>query len=251
MKIAIVTGATSGMGKEMVYHIADRFGGLSEIWVIGRRKDILESFTGNVPIRVRTFPLDLTQQQDLNVLKAALIQRNPDVRILVNAAGVGFTGGAAELEQSKTRAMIRLNTEALTDVTKLVLPYLSAGSRIIQFASAAAFVPQPGFAVYAATKSFVLSYSRSLAAELKPQGIFVTAVCPGTVQTEFLDLALNGKELPPYKKMIMVKPDKVVKKAVDDCLKGKEVSVAGFPMKIFQLICKLLPHSLIIRMIRW
>ena len=251
MKIAIVTGATSGMGKEMVYHLADRFGGLSEIWVIGRRKEILDSFAGNIPVRVRVFPLDITKASDLDILRTALIERHPDVRMLVNAAGVGFTGTIGDIPKEQTKAMLRLNIEALTEVTELVLPYLSAGSRIIQFASAAAFLPQPGFSVYAATKAYVLSYSRALAAELHEHGIFVTAVCPGTVQTEFLELALNGKPLPSYKKMIMAKPKMVVKKAIDDSLKGKEVSVAGLPMTAFQLICKLLPHRLLMRFIRW
>lgn len=251
MKIAIVTGATSGMGKEMVYHLADRISGLSEIWVIGRRKEILESFIGNVPVRIRTFALDLTNPNDRKVLQTALIERHPDVRFLVNAAGVGYTGQIGKIASHKTENMIRLNCEALSLVTEMVLPYLSTGSHIIQFASAAAFVPQPGFAVYAAAKSYVLSYSRALAAELKAQGIIVTAVCPGTVQTEFLDVALEGKPLPKYKKMIMINPEKVVKCAVDDTLKGKEVSVAGFPMKGFQLICKLIPHEWIMKMISW
>lgn len=251
MKIAIVTGATSGMGKEMVYHLADRISGLSEIWVVGRRKEILESFIGNVPVRIRTFALDLTKKSDLAVLQTALIERHPDVRILVNAAGVGNTGKVGEISQDQTRNMIRLNMEALSMVTEMVLPYLSTGSRVIQFSSAAAFVPQPGFAVYAATKSYVLSYSRALAAELRQQGIFVTAVCPGTVHTEFLDLALNGKKLPKYKQMIMADPRKVVKTAVDDSLKGKGVSVAGLPMQVFQLICKLVPHEWIMKMISW
>ena len=216
MKIAIVTGASSGMGKEMVYHLADRFDGLSEIWVIARRKEFLDSFAGNIPVRVRVFPLDITKASDLDILRTALIERHPDVRMLVNAAGVGFTGTIGDIPKEQTKAMLRLNIEALTEVTELVLPYLSAGSRIIQFASAAAFLPQPGFSVYAATKAYVLSYSRALAAELHEHGIFVTAVCPGTVQTEFLELALNGKPLPSYKKMIMAKPKMVVKKAIDD-----------------------------------
>lgn len=251
MKIAIVTGASSGMGKEMVYHLAARFGWLSEIWVIARRREILESFSGNVPVRVRTFALDITRKEHMEILKTALVERHPDVRFLVNAAGIGFTGRIGEITPRQREAMIRLNMEALTAMTELVLPYLSSGSRILQFASAAAFVPQPGFAVYAATKSYVLSYSRALAAELREQKIQVTAVCPGTVQTEFLDQALGGKELPTYKKMIMLKPQYVVKKAVDDSLNGKEVSVAGLPMKAFRLICKLVPHSLLIHLIHW
>ena len=146
--------------------------------------------------------------------------------------------------------MIRLNAEALTAVTELVLPYISSNSRIIQFASAAAFVPQPGFAVYAATKSYVLSYTRALAQELKSRNIFVTAVCPGSVETEFFDYALNGKKLPLYKKAVISQPEVVVKHAIRDSLMGKNMSVSGPVMKGFFILCKLLPHDLIMRFIK-
>lgn len=251
MKIAIVTGASSGMGREMVYQLADRFGGLSEIWVIARRKDRLEKLAGDVPVKIRMFPLDLSKAEDLEKLNQALIERKPMVRILVNAAGFGRTGTIGSISQKDSLGMVRLNCEALVAVTEMVLPYLSSGSRIIQFASAAAFLPQPGFGVYAATKSFVLSYSRALAKELKSKRIYVTAVCPGTVNTEFLPDALNGKELAPYKKLVLSKPKAVAKLAVSDSLKGKELSVYGPFMKGFRLLCKLLPHSLIMRFIRW
>ena len=251
MKIAIVTGASSGMGREMVYQLADRFGGFSEIWVVARRQDILDTFEGDVPVKIRTFAVDLTQKEGLAVLENALCALKPDVKMLVNAAGFGRTGAVGTISSEESTGMVRLNNEALVAVTELVLPYMKAGSRIIQFASAAAFVPQPGFAVYAATKSFVLSYSRALAAELKARKIYVTAVCPGTVDTEFLPDALHGKELPPYKKMVLSKPKDVVACAIADSMKGKELSVYGPVMKVFMLLCKVLPHDLIMKFISW
>ncbi len=250
MKIAIVTGASSGMGREMVYQLADRFGGLSEIWVVARRKERLDEFDGKLPLRIRKFAIDITDDESLKMLKNELEVVRPDVKILVNSAGCGKYGNIGELSSEETRTMIRLNTEALAAVTELVLPFISANSRIIQFASAAAFVPQPGFAVYAATKSFVLSYSRALAQELKPKKISVTAVCPGSVETEFFDHALNGKELPMYKKLVCSKPEVVVKDAIKDSLMGKEISISGPVMKVFYILCKYLPHNLIMRFIR-
>lgn len=250
MKIAIVTGASSGMGREMVYQLADRFGGLSEIWVIARRGDRLDEFDGKLPLKIRKFAIDITDGESLKVLKNELKVVRPDVKILVNSAGCGKYGKIGELSSEDTKRMIRLNTEALTAVTELVLPYISENSRIIQFASAAAFVPQPGFAVYAATKSFVLSYSRALAQELKTRNISVTAVCPGSVETEFFDYALNGKELPAYKKLVLSKPEVVVKNAITDSLMGKEISISGPIMKGFYVLCKFLPHTLIMRFIK-
>ncbi len=251
MKIAIVTGASSGMGREMVYQLADRFGGLSEIWVIARRMDRLNEFDGKLPTKVRKFAIDITDPKSLVQLETALNEEKPDVKLLVNSAGFGKTGTIGQIDPKDSQHMVRLNIESLVAVTEMVLPYISANSRIIQFSSAAAFVPQPGFAVYAATKSFVLSYSRALAAELKAKQIYVTAVCPGTVNTEFLDLALDGEKLPAYKRLVLSDPKKVVSCAISDSLKGKEMSVYGPVMKVFMMLCKLLPHGLIMKFIQW
>lgn len=251
MKIAVVTGASSGMGREMVYQLADRFGGLSEIWVIARRKERLDEFDGKIPVKIRKFAIDLTDPKACGELERALKENKPDVKILVNAAGCGKSGAVGAIPREESLNMIRLNIEALTAVTEIVLPYISENSRMIQFASAAAFMPQPGFAVYAATKAYVFSYSRALAAELKSKNIFVTAVCPGPVETEFLGKALDGKEMTLYKKLVTVKPDFVVKKAIADSLMGKEVSAAGPVMKLFSILCKFLPHGLLMKFISW
>lgn len=202
MKIAIVTGASSGMGREMVFRLADRYGGFQEIWVIGRRKERLDALDGKVPVKLRKFPLDLTKKEDLEILAAALAEKKPEVRFLVNAAGFGITGPVGSFPEEEAASMVRLNCEGLTAVTELVLPYIPDNSRILQFASAAAFMPQPGFAVYAATKAYVLSYSRALGEELRRRRIFVTAVCPGPVDTEFFGKALNGKPMDPFKRAV-------------------------------------------------
>ncbi|MCI8511576.1 MAG: SDR family NAD(P)-dependent oxidoreductase [Lachnospiraceae bacterium] len=251
MRIAIVTGASSGMGREMVYRLADRFAGLHEIWVVARRLERLEEFEGRVPVRVRKFVLDLTKPESLSVLKAALEEKKPKVKLLVNAAGFGKTGAVGRIPHSEALGMVRLNNEALVGVTEMVLPYIPENSRIIQFASAAAFLPQPGFAVYAATKAFVLSYSRALAQELKSKNVSVTAVCPGPVDTEFFDIALNGKKLTGYKRLVTIKPDQVVRCALRDALMGKELSIPGPVMKLFYVLCKLLPHAFLMNFVQW
>ena len=143
-------------------------------------------------------------------------------------------------------SMIRLNCEALCAVTHMVLPYMNNNSRIVQFASSAAFLPQPKFAIYAATKSFVLSYSRALGAELKDRKIYVTAVCPGPVDTEFFDIAETTGQVPIYKKIVMANPRKVVQKALMDSYMGKNISVYGITMKAFHVLCKTVPHPWIL-----
>lgn len=251
MKTAIVTGASSGMGQEMVRQLADRFAGLEEIWVVARRKERLDDFDGQVPVHIRKFALDLTKDEEFGQFTEALKRMQPDVKILVNAAGYGKTGAVGTIPEEQSTGMVRLNDEALVAVTEAVLPYISDNSRIIQFASAAAFIPQPGFAVYAATKSFVLSYSRALAMELKSRQIPVTAVCPGPVSTEFFDIALNGGKLTSYKKWVTVKPEMMVRRAIADSCMGKQISIPGPVMKLFYVLCKFLPHGMLMKMISW
>lgn len=250
MNIAVVTGASSGMGREAVIQIADRFGGIGEIWAIARRREKLEQLRGEVPVPLRVLLLDLTEQESLDVLRRALKEQNPRVRILVNAAGYGKLGRVGEGNLAEETGMIRLNCEALCGVTHLVLPYLSDHSRILMFASAAGFLPQPGFAIYAATKAFVVSYSRALNAELQSRDIVVTAVCPGPVDTEFFAVAETHAPMPPYKKLVMASPRRVVCKALRDSMMGRSMSVYGLSMKGLRLLCKLLPHGLILQLMK-
>lgn len=251
MKIAIVTGASSGMGRETIIQIADRFGGIDEIWAIARREDRLKSLKRKLPVPLRIFPFDLTQEDSLEMLREVLQQKKPDVKILVNAAGYGKIGNVGDISLAEETGMVRLNCETLCAVTHLVLPYMPDHGRIIQFASSAAFLPQPKFAIYAATKSFVLSYSRALNAELKPRDISVTAVCPGPVKTEFFDIAETTGNVPLYKKLTMADPQKVVRLALRDSMMGKSVSVYGALMKAFYLLCKIMPHDLILKIMEY
>lgn len=250
MKIAIVTGASSGMGREAVIQLADRFGGLDEIWAIARREEALQALKKQVPVPLRILPLDLSREADIQELAALLDEIKPNVKVLLNSAGYGKIGPVGSVSLAEETGMVRLNCEALCAVTHMVLPYISDHSRIIQFASAAAFLPQPEFAVYAATKAFVLSYSRALNAELADRDIAVTAVCPGPVKTEFFDIAETTGEIPLYKKLAMANPKKVVRLALRDSMMGKSVSVYGPLMKAFSLLAKLAPHQLLLKLMK-
>lgn len=250
MKIAIVTGASSGMGREFIMQIADRFSGIEEIWAVARRKERMEQLVSEVPVKLRIFALDLTDDEDLLKLDEALREDRPEVKWLINAAGFGKIGPVGSLKLQDEVDMIDLNCRALCAVTHMVLPYLTCNSRIIQFASSAAFLPQPNFAIYAATKSFVLSYSRALNEELKPRSIYVTAVCPGPVSTEFFDIAETTGKIPLYKRLVMADPKKVVRQAIRESMMGKVVSVYGIGMRAFRILCKLLPHGAILRIMR-
>lgn len=249
MKIAIVTGASSGMGKEFVKQIGYFYRSLDEIWVIARREERLLRLQKVSVVPLRIFEGDLLGRPVNAALKETLLKEQPDIRMLVNAAGFGKCGSVEEIlaEDKNTQLeMIDLNCIALSRMIFYCIPYMSRGSRIINLASAAAFCPQPLFAVYAATKSYVLSFSRALGEEVRPKGIVVTAVCPGPVDTEFFDV--SGRIENIWKQMVMAKAPDVVKKALIDSRRGKALSVYGIAMQGARIASKFVPHSLILKL---
>lgn len=248
MKIAVITGASSGMGREFVRQVGYFYRSLDEIWVIARRKERLESLRKECRVPLHIFDGDLLKKQVYRQYHNELKEKKPDIRMLVNAAGFGKSGTFSEIasEDKKLQPdMIDLNCRALTRMIQLSLPRMSRGSRIINLASAAAFCPQNGFAVYAATKAYVLSLSRALSSELRSRGIIVTAICPGPVDTEFFQV--SGELTDPLKKLTMAKAPAVVHKALKDSRKRREVSVYGASMKAARIGARLLPHRLILR----
>ncbi len=239
MKIALVTGASSGMGKEFALMIPKLYKDLDEIWVIARSLDRLKELESQIPVPVRIFNGDLTKTAVYNHITKELEKSRPDIRILVNAAGYGKVGHYEDIDPEQQLGMIDLNCRALTKMTLLSLPYMGRGARIIEMASAAAFAPEPCFGTYAATKSYVYSLSRSLDYDLRHRGISVTAVCPGPVDTEFFKHA--GSLGTEKGKMKMADPEKVVRQALKDAVRRKPVSVYGITMKLARAAAKILP----------
>ena len=249
MNIAIITGASSGMGMEYVRQLDHYFRNIDEIWVIARRADRLQQLQPLTRIKIRPMSMDLFDDKGLKKLKKTLKQEQPVVRVLINSAGYGKIGKFDDISYSDNIGMIDINCKALTAVTYLALPYMRRNSRIIQMASMASYVPQAGFSVYAATKAYVLSFCTSLSEELRRRSIFVTAVCPGPVDTEFFDIAEQTGKEPVFKKMFMANPKKVVTKALTDSLHKKERSIYGAHYQLGTFALRFLPISLVVRFI--
>lgn len=247
MKVGIITGASSGLGREFALMANKYYKELEELWLVARRSDRLEELQKHIAIPIRVIQLDLLKEDSINKLKERLKEEKPNVRLLVNAAGYGKIGKVCTVKLEEETGMVRLNCEGLIAVTHVVLPYIRKGGNIIQFASAAAFMPQPNFSIYAASKAFVLSYSRGLQEELMSRNITVTAVCPGPVRTEFFQVANTGVKIPMMKSLAMADAKDVVKLAIMDNLKGKTVSTYGVLMKTLRILTKVLPHSLILK----
>lgn len=248
MRIAIVTGASSGIGREFVKQIERFYKEMDEIWVVARREERLKELKENMSTYIRIFAGDMQKDLVYKQVLNRLENQSPDVRMLVNAAGFGKTGTVEEIAAQDRRLqpkMAELNCSGLTEMTCLCLPYMTQGSRIVNVASAAAFCPQTRFAVYAATKAYVLNFSRALCEELKEKGIFVTAVCPGPVDTEFFEI--SGTSASTIKESFMARPEEVVRQALLDVRNKKELSVYGNAMKGARIAAKILPHRFILK----
>lgn len=236
MNIAIITGASSGMGREFAVQLDRSLGKTDEIWLLARNKKALEGLSESLRIKTRVIAIDLTKEQSLQQFEEVLAIRNPKITVLVNCAGIGIHRPFERQNREEIEAMVQLNIVALTRMTMICLPYMKKGSKLIQFSSGAAFVPQKAFAVYAASKSYVYSLSRALEQELKGRGITVTAVCPGPVNTPFLTHAYdNPSQIGLLKKFTIAKTSCVVRKAIEDCKSGRGVSVCGLPVKLLYL----------------
>lgn len=245
MKIAVVTGASSGMGREFALRLA-RERDLDEIWVIARRAERLESLQEQLPqVRVRAIPLDLTLPSSFEVYRSLLETEKPSVSVLVNAGGFGKFGAFCDVALTEQLNMIDLNVKAYVSMTYLTLPYMERGAEIFQLDSLSAFQPVPYITVYGATKSFVLSFSRALNVELRSRGIRCMAVCPGWVKTEFFDRAVRDDTITYYNRFFT--PEQVISRAMRDMKKKKDVSVCGFSIRAQVLLVKLLPHRMVMR----
>ena len=244
MKIAIVTGASSGMGREFVLQLS-QYVQVDEIWAIARREDALKALQAAVP--VRPVPLDLCDSASFARLAALLEQEKPEVKLLVNAAGFGKFGRFDKIPMAEECRMIDLNCKALVAMTRVVLPYMHAGSHVLQLDSLSAFQPVPYITTYGATKSFILSYSRAMNRELKGTGIRMMAMNPGWVKTEFFNHAFqtnSGNEVQYFNPLW--EAEAVVATGLKDLYKTKkDYSVHGFSIRMQVRLVKLLPHSIV------
>lgn len=246
METAIVSGASSGMGKEVALQLSKRSDPPKEIWAVARNLEKLTEVKNEASCPVRIVQADLTDPADVAKIKQLLGEEKPKVDFLANLAGFARFGMPGQVSEADIVGMINLDVRAVAVMTDIALPYMTRGSSILQWASIAAFQPLPGMNIYAASKAFVLSYSRALNNELKDKGISCTAVCPGWTKTAFITSAKAHDSNGAVTKFhFLSDPDKVVAKALKDGFKHKAMSVYGLPANMLRFFSKVLPWSLI------
>lgn len=242
MKIAVISGASSGIGAEFAKEL-DKMG-FDELWLIARNDGLLDKMPPQLSTPTKLIPVDLSNADEINVIKELYEKETPEIEYLVCSAGVGYNGAFENLSQKQIELTVSINCTALSLLNSISLPYLCKGARIINIASGSGFTPQPYFAVYAASKSYVISLSRAIGYELKSRKISVTSVCPGPVNTSFFSSLENVKE---YKKKYLITPQRVALGSLKASKKRKKIYSPTLSMKLVHLASKLLPTSWILK----
>ncbi len=249
MKIAVITGASSGLGEQFALKIQLLRPEIEEIWLIARRGDKLEKLASVLNKKTRILALDVTDSACLESYSDALKNENAEVALLINNAGCGKLGDFDSMPVSDSSTMVRLNCEALTTMTALTLPFMNKDGEIINSCSIASFVPNTRMAVYCSTKAYVMSLSRALRVELKPRGINVLAACPGPMDTEFLAIAgIEKGTSHTFDTLPRVKPDVMAEKSLKASARKKSVYTNLAFYKFYRILAKLLPHSLVMKL---
>ena len=248
-RIALITGATSGIGEEFFKLLKDD-PSYDELWITGRNSAKLLELQDD---RTVTIEADLSRREDIDAIVRRLYSQKPVIGLLINCAGLGYKGWVDSQDSGKISDTIDVNCEALSVMCRECIPFMEDGnSGIINIASSAGFLPQPGFAVYAASKSYVISFSRALGYELKPRRIRVTCVCPGPVMTEFISRSQDGDpNLTGIKKMTAKQPREVAIRSLKAYRRGRKLYSCGISQKMLHLATKVIPLNWILSAVKW
>ena len=248
MKTAIITGASSGLGREFVRQIADVFPEVESYWLIARRADRLEEIAATLPGKtVACLPLDLCDTMSFMAYQEKLAAEQPEVVLLVNNAGCGYLGNVGEMDTASQTRMVDLNVRALTAITNMTVPYMAPGGHILNVSSIASFCPNPRMTVYSSTKAYVSSFTVGISEELREKGVTATAVCPAPMKTEFLDVGgIAGKsktfELLPYCDQVQVAGG-----ALRAARAGRTIYTPRLFYKFYRAVAKITPVKLMVK----
>ena len=250
MSTAVITGASSGIGRAIALKLRD-IAGIRKFWLIARNEERLletERALGE-GCECKIISADLAAEEGIELYRTALTEEKPEISFLVNAAGLGTFGAFDTLSEKTVRTMIDVNITATVLITHMSVPYIKRGGRIIELGSGSCFTPLPHFNIYSSSKVFVLHYTKSLNYELRPYGIRATCFCPGWVETPFLPKSLDAPGAYVPKKMSpLLDVDRVSEGCVRASIKGKTMYVTNWYTKLQHVLFKLLPDPILTRM---
>lgn len=247
MRIAVITGASSGLGREYVCEVAKTEPDIDEIWVIARRKSRLEELQKHLKIPVRALVCDLTNPKSIDGIEELYSKKQPEIALLINNAGFGKIGNYEAVGRDFSNKMIDLNCRAAVDMTYISIPYMVRGSRIMEVCSTAAFQPFQYLGIYAASKAFLYRFSRALRIELLGRGIKVTAVCPYWIKdTEFIPTAKktadDGRAIKHFPLASTARS--VAKHSLIASRLGLPVSTPGIMCTAHRIVAKFIPSEI-------
>jgi short-subunit dehydrogenase len=257
-KSALVTGASAGLGGEFATQLADL--GVTTIAISARRADRLEDLrktlvAAHPSLRIETLTADLSDAHGVTGLIAELDKRGFAPDILINNAGLGDLGTFETSDPARMEAMLAVNITALTRLTRWALPALLAKKSgwICNVGSTAGMIPLPTFAVYAATKAYVNSFSEALRVELHGSGIRVLALCPGPVETEFGQVASreNSKRKFAPPAFLCVTKEDVVRQTLDALARGQGRLIPGLMVRFPMLMAESTPRWILRLVFNW
>jgi short-subunit dehydrogenase len=249
---ALITGASAGIGREFARQLA---GCAQSLILVARREQRLNELRDGLNqqhphLRIQVRETDLADLPQIEELTAWLEREHIDVDLLINNAGLGDSGPFATSDLRRNEQMMLVNMVALTSLTRHLLPQMIARKRggILNVSSSAGFLPIPNFAVYAATKAYVTSFSEALRAELHGTGVSVCALCPGPVHTEFQEVANRpGAQPDSGPEFVHVSVEQVVRDALAALEADRPLVIPGFAMKLGMFLARLVPMPIL----RW
>lgn len=249
MKICILTGASSGLGRTYAGYIPEIFPEIEEIWCVARRADRLEEIKNSVKgAKIVPVAADLTSDSGFERIREKLNAEKPEIMLLVNNAGCGFHGLFEKSDFEEQERSMRINMLSLTRLTRLALDFMPSGGRILNTSSIASFAPNANMAVYSGTKAYVTFFSRALNEELKPSGRSSTAVCPAPMKTEFLTVGHVTGNSKTFERLPYCDVSKVAKGALIAAKKRRATYTPRLFYKFYKFLTRLLPDSLLVKM---
>ena len=246
MQIAIITGASSGLGKVFFEKIVERYPQLDEYWVIARSENKLKELAEQHPqLKVRVVPLDLSDTRSMERFEDLLQEQQPDIRVLINNAGYDKSGLFREMKLTDIYSLMNLNVMGTTMISRLCLPYMNRGGYQIITGSIGSFAPLPWRAVYSASKAYVRFLARALHEEERKRGVNIMLLSPGKMDTAMFhqnSTDSGNMSIQPYLDL-----DKVTVKALEKAERGSATYTPMAFYKVYRVLAKIVPSAIMVK----